>query len=275
MNKFQKLIQGMAILIKKPFYINKLINDNDAWGSKFKKRFPHFARGLKVIDLPDVIQTHNININCYTFLNGGSLITDLALLKGLAKTIPECKYFEIGTWRGESVVNVAENAAQCYTLNLSDNEMMQIHGDRRIIDQTAIFIAHQPNIKRIEANTLDFDFSVLKSKFDLIFIDGDHKYSAICNDTKKVFEHLCHEKSIVVWHDYSYSPDELRFEVMSAILDSVPQNLHQFLYHVRNTNCCMFNKTINASTQPLEYPDYPYYNFKIELSIESDKAYTK
>lgn len=269
MNKLQKLLKGISILLKKPSYLNNIINENDVWKTSFEKKYPKQSAGLPVVDLIQVIEEKRININCYSYLNGGSLVTDLALLKGLSKLIPHCNYFEIGTWRGESVVNVAEHAILCDTLNLSKQEMRDLKISPNIINQVGIFIGDQTNIRCIEGNTFSFDFEGLNQKYDLIFIDGDHKYNAICNDTSKVISHLIHDKSIVVWHDYTYSPDVIRYEVYKAILDSVPTSLHHCLYHVRNTNCCILHQSLSAPIKQLQYPDIPYFNFKIEVLIES------
>lgn len=267
MNKIQKLIKAISVLLHRPSLINRIIEDNEVWKMSFLKSYSYSRLSLPVVDLPHIIQTNKITIHCHSYLNGGSLVTDLALLKGLAKNINQCRYFEIGTWRGESVVNVSENALFCDTFNLSVQEMSELSINQTVIDQIGIFIKKQSNIRRLWGNTQTFDFSRLQIKYDLIFIDGDHRYAAVCNDTQKVFEHLIHNQSIVVWHDYAYSPDVVRYEVYKAILDSIPSALHQNLFHVRNTNCCIYHPNIDLPTKTLIYPDYPYYNFEVELSV--------
>lgn len=145
--------------------------------------------------------------------------------------------------------------------------MSELSINQMVINQIGIFIKEQSNIRQLWGNTQTFDFSGLQTKYDLIFIDGDHRYAAVNNDTQKVFEHLIHNQSIVVWHDYAYSPDVVRYEVYKAILDSVPSALHHHLFHVRNTNCCIYHPNIELPTKTLTCPDYPYYNFEVELSI--------
>lgn len=269
MNKIQKLIKGLGILIKHPVYLNKIINDNDAWRVQFGKRYPQWMQGLPVVDLPLVIGTSDIGIECYSYLNGGSLPTDLALLKGLALSIDDCRYFEIGTWRGESAVNVCGAAQQCVTFNLDEEGMMAAHGKRRVIDQVGMFIGPNHNVTQVFGDSMTFDFAALGQKFDLVFIDGDHRYEAIVNDTQKVFKKLLHENSIVVWHDYTYSPDVIRYEVLKAVLDGIPDDFKEHLYHVRNTNCCIYHPRLShLPSRTLEFPDFPYYNFKVDIHIE-------
>jgi len=57
--------------------------------------------GLPTIDLLDILPGFNETVEDYTFLEGTSYITDLALLKGLAKKHENAQYFEFGTWRGK------------------------------------------------------------------------------------------------------------------------------------------------------------------------------
>jgi len=66
--------------------------------------------------------------------------------------------------------------------------------------------------------------------FDVLFIDGDHRYDYVKNDTAKVFRHLVHNKSIVLWHDYAYSPGQVRYEVLAGILDGVPETYRQLQF---------------------------------------------
>src|SRR5438067_9857090 len=61
--------------------------------------------GFGTINLFDVVETVDEVIEPYAFLEGGSLISDLMLLKALARKFHPCTYLEIGTWRGESVAN--------------------------------------------------------------------------------------------------------------------------------------------------------------------------
>ena len=70
------------------------------------------------------------------------------------------------------------------------------------------------------------DFEALNKKFDLIFIDGDHHYEMVRNDTAKVFQSLFHSGSTVVWHDYAFNPEKIRFEVLAGILDGCPTEFH-------------------------------------------------
>ena len=188
------------------------------------------------------------------------------LLKGIAQQFKECKYFEIGTWRGESVINVAETAKTCYTLNLSSDEIIDLGLKKEYADLHGFFSKNKKNIKHLYGNSMNFNFDGLNKKFDLIFIDGNHKYEYVKNDTEKVFENLIHENSIIVWHDYAYTPEYPRAEVLAGILDGVPKHLHNNLHHVSNTMCAIFTNR-NFDSNAVEFPVKPLKTFKLQANL--------
>ena len=53
---------------------------------------------------------------------------------------------------------------------------------------------------------------------------------------------LVHDESIVVWHDYSYFPEQIRFEVLAGILDGIDQINREQLFFVSKTKCAIFLK---------------------------------
>ena len=108
MNKLQKLIRGMGLLLKKPSLINLVTNSEYYWKTSVK--YHNHQLQLPSIEILELIKDSS-ELNHMTFLGGGSMPTDIILLKSLAQQIPQCSYFEIGTWRGENVVNIAEVAA--------------------------------------------------------------------------------------------------------------------------------------------------------------------
>ena len=146
-----------------------------------------FPNGLPTVDVLELVPDFNLEVSNYTFLDGTSMVSDLALLKGLSKKIKNCDYFEIGSWRGESILNVAEYAASCTSLSLSKEEMKQMKLVNGFMEMDGYFIKDLPNLTMIRHNSQTFDFKKLNKKFDLIFVDGDHTFDAVVNDTKNVF----------------------------------------------------------------------------------------
>ncbi len=249
MSKTGKLFRAAGMILRRPYLLNKVLDDQEAWRRRVF-RDHGLISGFEEVGFHELSQGKEIVVRPFSFLEGGSLPTDLALLRMLASGIKSCRYFEIGTWRGESAANVAEVAMECTTLNLPASRMREAGLPEEYIDQHAMFSKGLPNVTHLEGNSLDFDFAGLNTSYDLIFIDGDHHYLSIKKDTQNVFAHLVHEGSIVVWHDYAWQPGNIRYETMAAILDGVPVALHGNLYAVRNTLCAMFYPAPARSNKP-------------------------
>ena len=253
--------------MKDPWLLNKILDDQEQW-RKYVQKNHGLGTGLPMMHLlsePGVEET----IYPYASLDGSSLPSDLALLRILARGIEDCRYFEIGTWRGESVANVASVARECHTLNLSAQQMAQMGMDPEYIRLHRHFSSHLANVTHLEGDSREFDFAALDRKFDLVFIDGDHHYETVRSDTEKAFRHLAHEKTILVWHDYAFNPEHIRFEVLAGMLDGSPPELHSKIYHVAHTLCAVYIHQKPRSF-PFVSPQSPSGAFELRLSWKKD-----
>ena len=265
-SKTQKLFSFFQIFLRKPYLLNLVINSKDVFKENFLKKYPNIS-SLPQIDIKDLNEKGSVKMVESFLLDGSSLITDLQLLATLANRETVDSYFEIGTWRGESVHNVAKYAKDCTTLNLSESDIKKLGLGEKYALQHGILSKKNPKILHLTGNTSTFDFENLDKKYDLLFIDGDHSYEMVLNDTQKVFQHLVHENSIVVWHDFAYSAHKIRFEVFEAILDGVGVENHPYLYHPKNTMCAVFIKESFPKTA-FDEMQFPEKLFTITLEEE-------
>lgn len=231
----------------------------------------HFNKKYKTLRLPTIdiqklIGPESSYLSTYSFLPGTSTITDIMLLKALAKRFHDCTYLEIGTWRGESLVNVAEVAGKSYSISLSDSEMKEMGFSDSVRKASDFFIHDTQKIKLIKHNSQTFDFTSMNERFDLIFIDGDHDYASVLNDTINAFSLLKDVNSIIVWHDYGTTTEDVNYTVLSAIFDGLPATEHSNLYHVSNTLSAIYtrNKFDASLISPNEKPDKV---FSVELKV--------
>lgn len=263
MKKIEKALYALKEIIRKPSVLNTIIDENSAWQRRVAKKY-NLPRGLPQIQPNDLFPDFSDSLKSISFLGGVSLATDISLLKWLCRKFENASYFEIGTWRGESVCNVADVAAECYTLRLSKKQLMERGFPEIYADAHAFFSKGLPNVTHLEDDSLHFDYAGLNKKFDVIFIDGNHHYDYVKADTENVLRHLVHENSVIVWHDYAFNPEKVRFEVMQGILDGMPKELHPNIYHVANTQCAVFIKG-DFKTSKLELYQDPKIVFEVEL----------
>lgn len=259
-SQVSKAVKALYEIAKNPKLLHRILDDNRVWENYIIKKYGAFVKGLPVVEINDLIPGFKETLETVDFSGGGSTPPDLAILKSLCKSIPECKYFEIGTWRGESSSNVADECSQCYTLNLPPDAF---NGKYRNI--FGFFSKNNSKITQLYGDSQTFDYAGINKKFDVIFIDANHHHEFIKNDTQKVFQHLVHENSIVVWHDYGLDPATPRYETIAGILDGLSANMHNNLYHVSNTLCAIYTNRKLPSKQ-MEIPVIP--NKKFRVSIE-------
>lgn len=267
MKKIKKALKALTEIIKNPWLLNTVLDHDSVWGNYVHKNYSG-RKSLPVVQIDEFIPGFNATLHCFAVLEGGSLPTDIALLQNVAKRFPDGSYFEIGTWRGESVTNVSPYIKECYTLSLSKKELLNAGFQEKYADLHGFFSKKIPSIIHLEGNSLTYDFAALNKKFDVIFIDGDHHYESVKKDTEHVFRHLVHDKSIVIWHDYAYNPEKVRPEVFAAILDGTPKDKHPYLYHISNTLCAVY---VHQAYATHELEDYTTPDKVFEISIESKR----
>ena len=269
MSRLLKTLRGLASLARNPWLLNTVLAaDESAWQGR---ALAHAARGVTPLGLPAVplavfLAPDDDTVRPFAFGDGGSLPTDLLLLRALARRVPAARYFEIGTWRGESAANVAEVAASVHTLNLSAPEMRALGLSERYIGLHGYFSRPLANVTHLHGNSATFDLAALGS-FDVVFIDGDHRYEAVRRDTQRVFAHLVGPATVVVWHDASRQPGQPRWEVLAGILDGLPVAATGQLVQVGNTLCALYSPV----AVPIHPPDpladpVPHYELTIRAA---------
>jgi hypothetical protein len=240
MSKLKKLLKVSKLLLKKPYLLNLILEQNEAYAPILNKY--NFTNGLPVVSFHTLIGENTITVYPFAMADGGSMITDIALLKILAQQFNgNATFFEIGTWRGETTANIAPLVKKCYTLNLSAEQLAALGLPKQYIQQQDLFSKDIENIIHLKGDSTTFDFSPYYNKCDIIFVDGDHHFETVKKDTETAFKLLKDEYSVIVWHDYAYHPDKIRNEVFAGILEGTPTDKQQYLYHVSNTMSAIYS----------------------------------
>jgi len=239
---------------------------------KYVKEKLNFVEGLSSIKIEEYVGKEDVEINPYSFLGGSSDISDIMFLIEVAKEIKDLNnmkgtdYLEIGTWRGESIANIAKVLDNCVSLNLSSKQLFKIGYSKDYIELQDFLIKGIKNISYIKDDSTKYNFSSIKNKFDMIFIDGDHRYEAVKKDTENAFKLLKNKDSVIVWHDYGLNPESINYPVLAGILDGTPKEELNFIYKVPNTKCAIFTKK-ELESEMEEYYQKPKNNFKVNVCL--------
>jgi len=238
MSKIKKIFQITKIILKNPKSLAVLLKESKEDYRKYVIDKYGLRSGLLTIDFLDLFPKFSETLNPISFLPQGSTLLDYALLKNLAKKYENCRFLEIGTWRGESIANVASVSKECVSISLSDEQMRTVGFKEEDIKTSKFFSKTISNVKHFEDDSQTFDFTTI-GKFDLIFIDGHHSYESVKNDTRNVCQ-LLKNDSCIVWHDYVDVEGSVRWDILAAILDGVPENYRSKIFHVSNTLAAVY-----------------------------------
>ena len=269
MNKLQLFFAFLKILLTDlGSFLKNLYHFTNEQSKKnyVLKTYAHLNHGLPDVNIMELLPGFESDVINYTYLDGTSRPIDIALLNLLVKERKDCDYMEIGTWRGESISNVAAFAKSCTSVSLPDDEMEK-GGWTEDARFQRFFSEGIPNVNHVQANSHTFDFSSLGKKFDVIFIDGDHSYKGVRIDTENAFKLLKDENSVIVWHDYGNTFEKPQWEVLAGMMDGAPREARKHIYHVSNTLCAIYHpKAIESKIT--SGPQYPDKVFNIHIKAE-------
>lgn len=263
MNKLKKFTKAVGRILRHPYLLNLVLQDEDSNKEEVIRRY-HLTDGLPVLDLDKLFPGFEEVAKPYAYLSGATMPIDIALLRALAKRYHVQDYFEIGTWRGESVANLADVAPNCVTFNLPKEAIMELTHNELYADLHSFFSKELDRVEQLYGDSQTFDFTPYQGRFDMVFVDGDHHYESVKKDTETAFKLLKNERSIIVWHDYGLDPETIRWDVLAAILDGTPADKRDHLYHISNTLCAVYLPE-TFDTHPLVPYETPNHYFEINI----------
>lgn len=144
--------------------------------------------------LNEVVPPQQVRILYPTPSLGDVTTYELYVLNSLVSAWAPRNIFEIGTLHGRTTVNLLENAEQLdmlYTLDILENLPANKFSTHPRVSK----------VKRIVADSRKLDVGPYTGRMDLVFIDADHTFDAVLNDSRKSFEMLS-PNGCIIWHDY-------------------------------------------------------------------------
>ena len=147
---------------------------------------------------------------------------EILALSGIARFTGPKRILEIGTFDGNTTLNLAANSppdAVITTVDLPPDWTGQL--TYKVPQALENFTGgasagaqfrntrYAPKIKQVYGDSAVIDWSDLGGPFDMIFIDGNHYYNYVKSDTEKALNCLV-VGGLIVWHDYGMIEDVSR-----------------------------------------------------------------
>jgi predicted O-methyltransferase YrrM len=147
---------------------------------------------------------------------------ELMMLCAIERFIGAANVLEIGTYDGNTALNLAANLTgkgRVTTIDLpaewNGEFVYDVPPDlQNVTDRKQIGIqyrntAQEGQIRQVLGDSARLDWSLLDPPFDLIFIDGCHYSDYVRKDTENALQHL-RSGGVIVWHDYGEFKDVSR-----------------------------------------------------------------
>lgn len=153
---------------------------------------------------------------------GGLTLEELAILVSMVRRARARRFFEIGSFRGRTSINVLYNCPEVVltTLDLPlDITTLDADGSTWVAKDKEV--AFDPDrgyffekygemsgrATRLFGDSATYDLSELYGRFDFVFIDGNHSFDYVTKDSTTAVRLLGPDGGVIVWHDYSVHPD--------------------------------------------------------------------
>ena len=164
---------------------------------------------------------------------------DLLYVAAFAKVRGARNIFEFGTYQGRTTFHLTMAAPDAHvtTLNLPPED------DPSVAPFLGVMFKgtdREKQITQVFADSRKFDPAPYAQSMDYIFIDGDHSYELVKNDTEKALVML-KPGGMMVWHDYAAkSPGVVRY--MKEFSEQRP------IFRIKHTCLTVYLDGVDATT---------------------------
>jgi predicted O-methyltransferase YrrM len=141
---------------------------------------------------------------------------EMCTLSQIVEAIAPKTIFEFGTFDGRTTLHLALNAshnALTYTVDAQSGEFEfsndDVYFDKVRVGEHVLSSEVRPRVVQLTGDSKTLDLSSFAGAVDFIFIDADHSYAGVMNDSKIAFK-MASAGAVIVWHDYLLVGDVTR-----------------------------------------------------------------
>jgi predicted O-methyltransferase YrrM len=195
------------------------------------------VRDLYLTELFSGIEDTEVPVGSINEETGLPNKVDMLYVCSIAKYLRSQNIFEFGTYMGRTTFYLAWCLphSSVHTLNLPPASSGEYS------PYVASYLKRRgspANIQLIFSDSREFNTEPLKGQMDLIFIDADHSYEMVENDTRKALE-LLRPGGTIVWHDYAPKTPGV-YHFIERFSSDRP------VFHIRNTALVVYKDGIDT-----------------------------
>jgi len=174
------------------FFRNRPFADRTVW--HFLRRRLTLPR-LSLSDLFPDFDERMVSIRQVPLGSWSTPLSDLVMLLKIAVCTEPKRVLEIGSYRGYTALFLAQHISPNARIVTMDRH--PDHGEAYRMSPLAHMIERR--VGEIDRAMFERDES---ASYDLIFVDADHSYESVRNDTELILP-LLSPAGFIVWHDYA------------------------------------------------------------------------
>ena len=178
------------------------------------------------------IEGEQVSLSPEQFFRPDSMVLplpELLTLMALCGYLRPKQVFEIGTFTGESTLAMARQLP-------SDSKIATLDIQKH---NGGLAFEGRPEARQITdlvGDSRRFDFSPYESQCDFVFVDADHSYPCVCNDTEIAFR-LLKPGGVILRDDYVFDP---RFPECSGVKKALEEMRRPGLFWISGTRFAVF-----------------------------------
>jgi predicted O-methyltransferase YrrM len=164
---------------------------------------------------------------------------DVLVVLKTAQGFHSKRILELGSYRGDTARMLAENTGEDVTICAVDIDAR--HGEA---------YRGKPIERKIVRKTghISTDLFASDEKYDFIFVDANHDFASVMNDTEVAFKILA-EQGVILWHDYAMDSYFHGLNCVAEALNYFSKN--HSIYAIRGTRLAIMSKYNRWETSTL------------------------
>ena len=174
----------------------------------------------------------------------------------ICREIEPDKVFEIGTYKGSTTLIFALNTPSKTKITTLDLDPLKrethLYGtgidslDSLDVGSAFKGTIYEKKILQLYGDSTTFDFGPYNRKMDLVYIDADHTYGYVKNDTRNALS-LIKKGGVIVWDDYVYNDKHPECSGVTRCLNELSQS-HK-CYQLAGTRLAIHVNTVSSQLE--------------------------